>query len=47
MTALLVFLFKGMSAQETDSTQTLFKSRVKVSELWTPEKKQIKCYSFG
>jgi hypothetical protein len=29
----------GIFAQEQDSTQTLFKSSVKVSELWTPEVK--------
>lgn len=29
----------GGFAQETDTTQTLFKSSVKVSELWTPEVK--------
>jgi len=29
----------GISAQEQDTTQTLFKSNIKVSEMWTPEVK--------
>ncbi len=37
MIALLMFLSAGVSAQKADSTETLFKSSVKVSELWTPE----------
>jgi len=37
--AILMFFSAGISAQEQDSTQTLFKSTVKVSELWTPEVK--------
>lgn len=34
---LLIILSSGAEAQEQDSTQTLFRSSVKVSELWTPE----------
>ena len=34
---ILMFLSTGAAAQENDPTQTLFKSSVKVSELWTPE----------
>ena len=36
----VLLLLSGLpSAQDQDSTQTLFKSSVKVSELWTPEVK--------
>jgi hypothetical protein len=38
--AFALLLLSGlMAAQDQDSTQTLFKSSVKVSELWTPEVK--------
>jgi hypothetical protein len=38
--ALILLLQSGLvAAQDQDSTQTLFKSSVKVSELWTPEVK--------
>lgn len=36
---LLLFFSVCAPAQDQDSTQTLFKSSVKVSELWTPEMK--------
>jgi hypothetical protein len=36
---ILMFLSSGAAAQQQDSTQTLFKSDVKVAELWTPEVK--------
>jgi len=36
---ILMFLSAGATAQENDSTQTLFSSNVKVSELWVPEVK--------
>jgi hypothetical protein len=39
LAATLIFFSTGVSAQEQDSTQTLFRSSVKVSELWTPEVK--------
>jgi hypothetical protein len=39
MVGLLMFLSKGAIAQDQDYTQTLFKSDVKVTELWTPEMK--------
>ncbi len=39
MILMLMFLSAKASAQEQDSTQTLFKSTVKVSEIWTPEVK--------
>lgn len=35
----LMFLFSGTFAQDTESTQTLFKSDIKVSEMWVPEVK--------
>lgn len=35
----LMFLSPGASAQNQDSTRALFKSSVKVTELWTPEVK--------
>jgi hypothetical protein len=34
---ILMFLSNGMAAQQPDSTQSLFKSEIKVSELYTPE----------
>jgi hypothetical protein len=38
--ALILLLLSGLvAAQDQDSTHTLFKSSVKVSELWTPEVK--------
>ena len=37
MVAVLMIFSAGTTAQEQDTTQTLFKSGVKVSELWTPE----------
>ena len=37
MIVILMFLSTGATAQQQDSTQALFKSGVKVSELWTPE----------
>jgi hypothetical protein len=39
MVVLLLFLSKGAVAQDQDYTQTLFRSDVKVTELWTPEMK--------
>jgi hypothetical protein len=39
MIVILMFLTVKASAQEQDSTHTLFKSDVKVSEIWTPEVK--------
>jgi len=39
LAAALMLQSAGVFAQEQDSTQTLFKSSVKVSELWTPEVK--------
>jgi hypothetical protein len=39
LAVIVMSLSKGAFAQEQDSTQTLFKSVVKVSELWTPEVK--------
>jgi hypothetical protein len=39
MIVLLMLLSKGVAAQEQDYTQTLFKSDIKVTELWTPEMK--------
>ena len=39
LAATLILISSGVSAQEQDSTQTLFRSSVKVSELWTPEVK--------
>ena len=39
LAATLILIPSGVSAQEQDSTQTLFRSSVKVSELWTPEVK--------
>jgi hypothetical protein len=35
----LMLTSAGLFAQEKDTTQTLFKSNVKVSEMWTPEVK--------
>jgi hypothetical protein len=35
----LIFLSRGVDAQVQDSTRTLFKSGIKVSELWVPEVK--------
>ena len=37
MVVVLMLFSAGTIAQQQDSTQTLFKSGVKVSELWTPE----------
>jgi hypothetical protein len=37
MITTLMLLCTGAAAQQQDSTQTLFKPGVKVSELWTPE----------
>ncbi len=37
MITTLILVSTGVAAQQQDSTQTLFKSNVKVSELWTPE----------
>jgi hypothetical protein len=39
LAATLVFVSAGAGAQQQDSTKTLFKSDVKVSELWVPEVK--------
>jgi hypothetical protein len=39
VTMLLMLLSCSLTAQEQDSTQTLFKPGVKVSELWAPEVK--------
>ena len=39
MIVILMYFTVEASAQEQDSTHTLFKSDVKVSELWTPELK--------
>ena len=39
MIVILMFLTVETSAQKPDSTQTLFKSDVKVTEIWTPEVK--------
>jgi hypothetical protein len=40
VTILMILFSKAVtSAQNVDSTQTLFKSEVKVSEIWTPEVK--------
>jgi hypothetical protein len=39
LAATLMLPSTGVFAQEQDTTQTLFKSGVKVSELWTPEVK--------
>ena len=39
MIAILMLVSAGAAAQPQDSTQTLFKSSVKISELWTPEVK--------
>lgn len=39
LAAAMMFLSEGTFAQTQDTTQTLFKSSVKVSELWTPEVK--------
>lgn len=36
---ILMFLSRSAAAQVQDSTETLFKSDVKVSEIWTPEVK--------
>jgi hypothetical protein len=39
LVATLMLSSAGISAQEKDSTETLFRSNVKVSEMWTPEVK--------
>jgi hypothetical protein len=39
LAATLMFAYAGATAQQQDSTKTLFKSDVKVSELWVPEVK--------
>jgi len=39
MTMLLVCLSVSVSAQESESVQTIFKPGIKVSELWVPEVK--------
>jgi hypothetical protein len=36
MIVMLMFLSTGIVAQQQDSTQTLFRSEIKVSELWAP-----------
>ncbi len=39
MVTILMLVSSGIAAQQDDSTETLFSSNVKVSELWTPEVK--------
>jgi hypothetical protein len=39
MTVILMFLSPAAKAQQQDSTQTLFKSNIRVSEVWAPEVK--------